>query len=64
MENLLFALHFATYGGLAMKLLYCLLGVLSGSLPITGALLWWRRGRQANLKSQSAAARRLPASSQ
>lgn len=39
LENLLFALHFATYGGLVLKLLYCLLGVLSGSLPITGALL-------------------------
>ena len=52
-ENLLFALHFATYGGLAVKLLYCLLGVLSGSLPITGALLWWRRARQARVKSRS-----------
>lgn len=63
-ENLLFTLHFATYGGLALKLLYCRLGVLSGSLPITGALLWWRRTRQANLKSWPAAARRLLATSQ
>ena len=46
-ENLLFALHFGTYRGLVVKLLYCLLGVLSGSLPITGALLWWRRTRRA-----------------
>jgi uncharacterized iron-regulated membrane protein len=64
LENLLFALHFATYGGLVVKLLYCLLGVLSGSLPITGALLWWRRERQAKLKSRSAAACRLPVTSQ
>jgi uncharacterized iron-regulated membrane protein len=62
-ENLLFALHFATYGGLALKLLYCLLGVLSGSLPVTGALLWWRRERQAKQKSRSAAARHFPAPS-
>lgn len=63
-ESLLFALHFATYGGLALKLLYCLLGVLSGSLPITGALLWWRRERQAHLSSRSAAARHRAAPSQ
>ncbi|MGI4832646.1 MAG: PepSY-associated TM helix domain-containing protein [Janthinobacterium lividum] len=59
LENLLFALHFATYGGLALKLLYCLMGVLSGSLPITGALLWWQRERQA--KKQ--VGRRTPPSS-
>jgi uncharacterized iron-regulated membrane protein len=57
-------LHFATYGGLVVKLLYCLLGVLSGSLPLTGALLWWRRERQANLKKRSAAARPFPVTSQ
>jgi uncharacterized iron-regulated membrane protein len=60
LENLLFVLHFATYGGLVGKLLYCLLGVLSGSLPITGVLLWGRRERQARLKNRSAAARRRP----
>ena len=63
LENLLFVLHFAIYGGLAVKLLYCLLGGLSGSLSVTGALLWWRRERQAKLKNQPAAARRLPATS-
>jgi uncharacterized iron-regulated membrane protein len=62
-ENLLFTLHFATYGGLTQKLLYCLLGMLNGSLPITGALLWWRREHQAKLKNQLAAAHRLPATS-
>lgn len=63
-ETLLFALHFGSYGGLVVKLLYCLLGVLSGSLPVTGALLWWRRERQAKLKNQSVAARRYPATGQ
>jgi uncharacterized iron-regulated membrane protein len=39
-------LHFGAYGGIWVKLLYCVLGLTPGLLSITGFVLWWRKGRQ------------------
>ena len=35
--------HYGKYGGLPVKILYCLLGLASGLLALTGFLLWYRR---------------------
>ena len=35
--------HYGKYGGLPVKILYCLLGLTSGLLSITGFLLWRKR---------------------
>ena len=46
-------LHFGRYGGWPGQLLYCLGGLVAGSLPITGWLLWWgkRRARRRSTKN-------------
>lgn len=36
-------LHFGNYGGLPVKIIYCILGLLPGLLSITGFLLWLKR---------------------
>ena len=36
-------IHYGKYGGLPVKIIYCLLGLTSGLLSITGFLLWRRR---------------------
>lgn len=41
-------LHFGRYGGLAGKLLYCLGGLLTATISLTGFALWWRRRRPRN----------------
>lgn len=33
-------LHFADFGGLWLKVIYCFFGLLSGLMPITGFVLW------------------------
>ena len=41
-----FPLHFGNFGGLALKVVYCVFGLLAGGLTVTGALLTivrWRR---------------------
>jgi uncharacterized iron-regulated membrane protein len=35
--------HFGQYGGLPIKIIYCLLGLTGGLLSITGFLLWLKR---------------------
>jgi len=35
--------HFGQYGGLPVKIIYCLFGLTSGLLSITGFLLWLKR---------------------
>src|SRR5690606_14138630 len=35
--------HFGKYGGLPVKIIYSLLGLMSALLSITGALLWIKR---------------------
>ncbi|UTW60166.1 PepSY domain-containing protein [Kordiimonas sp. SCSIO 12603] len=43
-------LHYATYGGVALKVLYALLGISTSMLSISGILLWMERrtGRKGN----------------
>jgi uncharacterized iron-regulated membrane protein len=36
-------LHFGTFGGLPVKILWCLGGLTPGMLAITGSLVWWHR---------------------
>ena len=45
-ENIVFSLHYANYGGLFVKIIYCILALLSGLMPITGFVLWRRRTRR------------------
>lgn len=44
-------LHFGNYGGLPLKIVYCLLGLSPALLSITGFLLW-RKWRKKNLVSR------------
>ena len=37
--------HFGQYGGLAVKIIYCLFGLTGGVLSISGFLLWYKRRR-------------------
>ncbi|MFC6102322.1 PepSY-associated TM helix domain-containing protein [Olivibacter domesticus] len=43
LEATFFSLHVGDFGGIPVKVLYVLVGLLPGLLSITGALLWWRR---------------------
>jgi len=45
-ENIVFNLHYANYGGLFVKFIYCILALLSGLMPITGFILWKRRTKR------------------
>lgn len=42
-EATVFPLHVGNFGGLAVKILYVIGGLLPGLLSVTGALLWWRK---------------------
>lgn len=39
-KTIIYNLHFADFGGLWLKIIYCLFGLLSGLMPITGFILW------------------------
>ncbi len=39
-------LHFGNYGGLPLKIFYCILGLTPGLLSVSGFLLWIRRRRR------------------
>jgi uncharacterized iron-regulated membrane protein len=43
LEASFYPLHTGNYGGLALKVLYVIIGLMPGLLSITGALLWWRK---------------------
>ncbi len=43
-------IHFGKYGGLPVKIIYCLFGLTGGALSITGFILWLRKRR--NRKDQ------------
>jgi uncharacterized iron-regulated membrane protein len=45
-EATFFPLHVGNFGGVAVKLLYAVIGLTPGLLAITGFLLWWRRSRK------------------
>ena len=38
-------IHYGKYGGLPVKIIYCLFGLMSGLLSITGFVLWVKRKR-------------------
>lgn len=42
-EATFFPLHVGNFGGIPVKVLYMIIGLLPGLLSITGALLWWRK---------------------
>jgi uncharacterized iron-regulated membrane protein len=42
-ELTFFPLHTGNFGGIIVKLLYVLIGLLPGLLSITGFMLWWRK---------------------
>ena len=44
-----YALHFGTMGGLAMRVLWVLLGLAPAALWVTGLLVWWNRGLRRRL---------------
>lgn len=39
-------LHFGNYGGLPLKIIYCLLGLTPGILSVTGFLLWLQKRKK------------------
>lgn len=43
-------LHYATFGGVAMKLLYAVLGTITALLPATGIILWLRKKKKLSFK--------------
>ncbi|MBB2147500.1 PepSY-associated TM helix domain-containing protein [Pedobacter gandavensis] len=45
-EATFFSIHVGSFGGLPIKILYVIIGLLPGLLSITGALLWWRKVRK------------------
>jgi uncharacterized iron-regulated membrane protein len=36
-------LHFGYFGGLPVKIIWCLAGLAPGTLAVTGFIIWWRR---------------------
>jgi uncharacterized iron-regulated membrane protein len=50
-EATFFPLHVGNFGGLAVKILYVIIGLTPGLLTATGFLLWWRRWRK-NISSE------------
>lgn len=45
-EASFFSIHIGGFGGVPIKILYVIVGLLPGLLSITGALLWWRKVRK------------------
>lgn len=46
MEATFLPLHIGNFGGVAVKILYVIVGLTPGLLSVTGFLLWWRRVRR------------------
>ncbi len=47
-------LHFGTYGGLPLKIVYCLLGLTPALLSISGFVLWRKRGQKKRMTKKEA----------
>ncbi|WP_343124985.1 PepSY-associated TM helix domain-containing protein [Verrucomicrobium spinosum] len=58
-EVMMGPLHFGTFGGLPIKVLWCLLGLSPGVLAWTGVMMYWKRRR--TIRGKSAARARLKA---
>ena len=39
-------LHFGRFGGLSIRILWVILGLLPAALFLTGFIVWWKRMRQ------------------
>ncbi|KAA0992159.1 PepSY-associated TM helix domain-containing protein [Dyadobacter aurulentus] len=48
-----FPLHVGNFGGVAIKILYVIVGLAPGLLAVTGFLLWWRRVRGSHALASS-----------
>ena len=65
--NLLYPLHIGSFGGVAMRILYALLGLAPLALLVTGTLMWWnrtqapKRRRRLRARERVAPAAALPA---
>lgn len=42
-EAIMGPLHFGTFGGLPVKILWCVLGLSPGILAVSGFAMWWKR---------------------
>jgi uncharacterized iron-regulated membrane protein len=47
-QSMVTPLHFGNYGGLLLKFLYCLFGLMPGLLSITGFIIWRKRNKSLN----------------
>jgi len=47
-------LHVGNFGGIAIKILYVIIGLTPGILTLTGFLLWWRKSSKQGRESKSA----------
>lgn len=47
-QSIVTPLHFGNYGGLVIKVVYSLFGLMPGLLSVTGFILWVRRNKKAN----------------
>lgn len=45
-EATFFSIHVGNFGGVPIKILYVIIGLLPGLLSISGAVLWWRKVRK------------------
>jgi len=61
LDSALGTLHFGYYGGIAVKILYVLLGLTPAFLSLTGGLLWWRRKQTRSRTSRRTARHPAPA---
>ncbi|ALL06922.1 hypothetical protein AQ505_16345 [Pedobacter sp. PACM 27299] len=43
LEATFFSIHAGSFGGVPIKILYVIIGLLPGLLSISGAVLWWRK---------------------
>lgn len=43
-------LHTGTFFGLAGKILWCLVSLIGASLPVTGFIIWWKKGKKSKGK--------------
>lgn len=47
-QSIVTPLHFGNYGGLLLKFLYCLFGLMPGLLSISGFIIWRKRNKSFN----------------
>lgn len=47
-EETFFALHVGNFGGIPVKVMYVIIGLLPGLLSITGFILWWRKFKKSH----------------